>query len=188
MAYKFENLEVWRRSLEYTDRLYEIAETLPKHERYNLTDQIRRAATSIALNIAAQDYFFALLRAPKGPPESVMPSRGDFSGLPFVLFWKPSPVSTSSNVGTTSKTWIHFVVRIAKAKRYSPNSRPFVPLFKETRPFGKTVSSTTTTSHSERRRADQESAVRRPRSAVVIRPPSPRPRRDASIPPTAQRR
>jgi len=52
MAYKFENLEVWRRALDYADRIHEIAEQLPKHERYNLSDQMTRAANSIALNIA----------------------------------------------------------------------------------------------------------------------------------------
>ena len=52
MAYKFEQLEVWQRALEYTDRTYQIADPLPKHERYNLADQLTRAANSIALNIA----------------------------------------------------------------------------------------------------------------------------------------
>jgi four helix bundle protein len=52
MAYKFEQLEVWQRALEYTDRTYQIADQLPKHERYNLADQLTRAANSIALNIA----------------------------------------------------------------------------------------------------------------------------------------
>jgi four helix bundle protein len=52
VAYKFENLEVWQRSLEYADKIHEIADALPKHERYNLADQMTRAANSIALNIA----------------------------------------------------------------------------------------------------------------------------------------
>lgn len=54
MAYKFENLEVWRRALDYADRIHEIAEQLPKHERYNLSDQMTRAANSIALNILSR--------------------------------------------------------------------------------------------------------------------------------------
>jgi four helix bundle protein len=52
MAYKFEDLEVWTRALDYSDQLYDIAEQLPKHERYNLADQMTRAANSIALNVA----------------------------------------------------------------------------------------------------------------------------------------
>jgi len=52
MAYKFEDLEVWQRSLDYADTVHEIADELPKHERYNLADQMTRAANSIALNIA----------------------------------------------------------------------------------------------------------------------------------------
>jgi len=52
MAYKFEDLEVWQRALDYADQIHEIADELPKHERYNLADQMTRAANSIALNIA----------------------------------------------------------------------------------------------------------------------------------------
>jgi four helix bundle protein len=52
MAYKFERLEVWQLALEYSDKIYAIAEQLPRSEEYNLKSQSRRAATSIALNIA----------------------------------------------------------------------------------------------------------------------------------------
>lgn len=52
MAYKFEQLDVWERSLDYIDEIHTIANQLPKHERYNLGDQMTRAADSIALNIA----------------------------------------------------------------------------------------------------------------------------------------
>ncbi|MCS4044623.1 four helix bundle protein [Salinibacter ruber] len=52
MAYKFEQLDVWGRALDYIDQIHDIAEDLPKHERYNLADQMTRAANSIALNIA----------------------------------------------------------------------------------------------------------------------------------------
>lgn len=52
MTYKFEQLEVWQRALDYADQIHDIADQLPKHERYNLADQMTRAANSIALNIA----------------------------------------------------------------------------------------------------------------------------------------
>jgi len=52
MAFKFEKLEIWQQSLDYADIAYEIADQLPAKERYNLSDQLRRAATSISLNIA----------------------------------------------------------------------------------------------------------------------------------------
>ena len=52
MGYKFEQLEVWQRALDYIDRIHEITDQLPKRERYNLSDQMSRAANSIALNIA----------------------------------------------------------------------------------------------------------------------------------------
>ena len=52
MPFKFERLEVWQMSLDYIDLIYEIASELPRSEEYNLKSQIRRAATSVALNIA----------------------------------------------------------------------------------------------------------------------------------------
>jgi four helix bundle protein len=52
MPYKFEQLEVWKLSLEYIDLIYALTEKLPKSEEYNLRSQIIRAATSISLNIA----------------------------------------------------------------------------------------------------------------------------------------
>jgi len=50
--YKFEKLEVWQLSIEYSDMIYEISTKLPEIERFNLTSQIIRATTSISLNIA----------------------------------------------------------------------------------------------------------------------------------------
>ena len=52
MAYKFEQLEVWNRALDYADQIHEVAEQLPKRERYNLADQMPRAANSVCLSIA----------------------------------------------------------------------------------------------------------------------------------------
>ena len=52
MPFKFEGLDVWKLSLDYIDLIYQIANQLPRSEEYNLNSQIRRAATSISLNIA----------------------------------------------------------------------------------------------------------------------------------------
>lgn len=52
MPFKFEQLEVWKRSLVYIDLIDQIAVLLPKSEEYNLKSQIVRAATSVTLNIA----------------------------------------------------------------------------------------------------------------------------------------
>ena len=35
MAYKFEQLDVWQRALAYSNQIHEIADQLPKYERYN---------------------------------------------------------------------------------------------------------------------------------------------------------
>lgn len=52
MGFKFEKLEVWQLSLQYIEIIYNIAQKLPPDEKFNLNSQIRRAATSISLNIA----------------------------------------------------------------------------------------------------------------------------------------
>jgi four helix bundle protein len=52
MGFKFEKLDVWNLSLEYSDLIYALAEKLPESEKFNLRSQITRAATSISLNIA----------------------------------------------------------------------------------------------------------------------------------------
>ena len=50
--YKFQKLVVYQLALKYADAVYELSEKLPLRERFNLTSQIERAATSIVLNIA----------------------------------------------------------------------------------------------------------------------------------------
>lgn len=52
MPFKFEKLDVWQMALDYCDLTYQLADKLPYKERFNLQSQIRRAGTSIALNIA----------------------------------------------------------------------------------------------------------------------------------------
>ncbi|MGK7896311.1 MAG: four helix bundle protein [Xenococcus sp. (in: cyanobacteria)] len=48
----FETLEFYQDSLKLLKASYRLAGKLPNYERYNLSDQLRRAACSIALNIA----------------------------------------------------------------------------------------------------------------------------------------
>lgn len=50
--YKFKQLDVHQLALDYIDRIYAVADKLPRNEASNLSSQITRAATSIALNIA----------------------------------------------------------------------------------------------------------------------------------------
>lgn len=48
----FESLEFYQDSLKLLKAAYRLAESLPDYERYNLSDQLRRAACSVVLNIA----------------------------------------------------------------------------------------------------------------------------------------
>ena len=46
------NLEVWQRSIYLIKIVYELTKLLPFDEQYNLISQMRRAAVSVASNIA----------------------------------------------------------------------------------------------------------------------------------------
>ena len=48
----FESLEFYQDSLKLLKATYRLAKDLPDYERYNLSDQMRRASCSILLNIA----------------------------------------------------------------------------------------------------------------------------------------
>ncbi len=50
--FDFENLKVYQKSIEYVDFVYKVTKAFPKEEMFSLTDQFRRAATSICLKIA----------------------------------------------------------------------------------------------------------------------------------------
>ena len=52
MVRDYRKLEVWRLSYILTIKLYKLTEKYPEHEQGNLISQIRRASTSIPLNIA----------------------------------------------------------------------------------------------------------------------------------------
>lgn len=47
----YRKLEIWKDSVELIKMVYEIAEEFPKSEEYNLKSQLKRAITSVTLNI-----------------------------------------------------------------------------------------------------------------------------------------
>lgn len=49
---QFEKLDIWKEALDVIAKIYKITESFPTSEIYGLTDQLKRAANSIALNIA----------------------------------------------------------------------------------------------------------------------------------------
>ncbi len=50
--HKFRELKVWQRAMDFVTEIYRVSARFPSSERLGLTSQIRRAATSIPLNIA----------------------------------------------------------------------------------------------------------------------------------------
>ncbi|MGR3809200.1 four helix bundle protein [Jiulongibacter sp. NS-SX5] len=52
MSFKFEKLIIWQKAMEMGEEMNIISDSFPKKEHFNLSDQLRRAADSIALNIS----------------------------------------------------------------------------------------------------------------------------------------
>jgi four helix bundle protein len=52
MVKSYRDLKVWQRAIEMTFALYRDTTAFPKEETFGLTSQIRRAAVSVASNIA----------------------------------------------------------------------------------------------------------------------------------------
>ncbi|WP_425407728.1 four helix bundle protein [Hyphococcus sp.] len=48
----FQDLDVWKMSIDLAETIYRASGAWPKEERFGLTQQIRRAAASISANIA----------------------------------------------------------------------------------------------------------------------------------------
>jgi four helix bundle protein len=48
----FRDLRVWQAAMDLVEQVYRITQAFPKEEMYGLTSQVRRAAVSIASNIA----------------------------------------------------------------------------------------------------------------------------------------
>ncbi len=48
----FRQLKVWEQSHDITLKIYELTKTFPREELFSLTNQIRRASSSIPANIA----------------------------------------------------------------------------------------------------------------------------------------
>jgi len=51
-VFKFEKLAVWQKAIVFADAIYAETRLSPAEEKFGLTNQIRRAATSISSNIA----------------------------------------------------------------------------------------------------------------------------------------
>lgn len=50
--FNFEKLEVYQEAINFASGIYELTKKFPRDEIYGITNQIRRAAVSISLNIA----------------------------------------------------------------------------------------------------------------------------------------
>jgi four helix bundle protein len=51
-TFKFEELRIWHTAMDFGELIFDVSCRFPIDEKYNLISQIRRAADSIALNIA----------------------------------------------------------------------------------------------------------------------------------------
>ncbi|MGI8919448.1 MAG: four helix bundle protein [Pyrinomonadaceae bacterium] len=47
-----QRLDLWKRSIDFVVAIYRVTDRFPKEEKFGLTSQLRRAAVSVAANIA----------------------------------------------------------------------------------------------------------------------------------------
>jgi len=66
-ARSLQDLIVWQKAYQFVLGLYRLTDSFPKHQIYGLTSQMRRAAVSIAANIAE-----GFRRRGKGGKESML--------------------------------------------------------------------------------------------------------------------
>ena len=57
--FPFEKLDVWQNAVGFADCVYRITKTFPDDERFGLNSHMRRAAVSIASNIAEGSAWFS---------------------------------------------------------------------------------------------------------------------------------
>lgn len=100
MAKSFRELKVWQASIEFSLTIYQLTSEFPKHELYGMTSQMRRAAVSIASNIA------------EGSARS---SRKDFNQ--FVLIAKGSLCELQTQLIIANRLRYVSVQKIAVAER-----------------------------------------------------------------------
>lgn len=51
-TFNFEKLDAWREAIQFANLIYQLTSKFPEHERFGLTNQMRRAAVSISSNLA----------------------------------------------------------------------------------------------------------------------------------------
>ncbi len=50
--FRFERFDAWRRAIEFADKMFEVADRPPQRYQFSLGEQLRRAALSVANNLA----------------------------------------------------------------------------------------------------------------------------------------
>ncbi|MCS7216038.1 MAG: four helix bundle protein [Thermodesulfovibrio sp.] len=48
----YQDLQVWKKGIELTEKIYQVCKSFPQEEKYALTSQIQKSAISIPANIA----------------------------------------------------------------------------------------------------------------------------------------
>ena len=52
MGFDFEKLDVYQKALAFTNRIYQVTKSFPREEQFGTVAQLRRAALSVAQNLA----------------------------------------------------------------------------------------------------------------------------------------
>jgi len=166
----YKELDVWKKSVSLTTDLYKLTSTFPDTERFGLTSQIRRAATSIAANIAegwgrgsrAKDIHFLTI------------ARGSLLELETHLivaqnlhFLTPEEfVSTSKPIEDIGKMLNRLIAVLRTRKQGQPVAKALNPEVRQVTSRGPRVAASDSRlprSENEHRRADKRERIDVPR-------------------------
>ena len=97
----YHQLDIWNRAMDYAVAVYKFAASLPEEEKYNLASQLRRAASSVPLNIsegcgaASNTEFGRFLgyayQSPQDPMESLIDEGNQISRMTYKLMQTLDP-------------------------------------------------------------------------------------------------
>lgn len=115
----YQDLNVWKISMELAEQTYRLTRTFPKHETYGLCSQMHRAAPSIPSNIAEgheRDSTKEFLRLLSFAPGSLAELETQFLLATRLGYLKPEDTQKSQSTMDETGRMLHGLQRSLKAK------------------------------------------------------------------------
>lgn len=119
MVKDFKDLEAWKTAMEMARKVYQVTQLFPREERFGLTQQIQRAAVSVASCIAEGSerdttrgylHFLSIARGSAAEVECQIILAGDLG------YVEPEEVETVLRLATSTKKLVNGLRRALKKR------------------------------------------------------------------------